>query len=191
MKCNIFSFSWFWWKIMSKSAYVWILNTCKKCWFSIFFWKNVEIPMYETFKKVSFFNFCRKNHHQNPHRYVFEFFLYTKSISRYYRNYRLFIRYSCYQSKNFTFFFVFSTHFPHSWRVEISLFSIIFTIVQTPTPPQCCWENVKKCQNFTYRFFGKKSKILSVAEKTFFSKFSKTHVPMGILMKISKNLPVV
>ena len=124
--------------------------------------------MYETFKKVSFFNFCRKNHHQNPHRYVFEFFLYTKSISRYYRNYRLFIRYSCYQSKNFTFFFVFSTHFPHSWRVEISLFSIIFTIVQTPTPPlsvllrkrqkvpkfylsvfwkkienpQCCWENV-------------------------------------------------
>ena len=27
MKCNIFSFSWFWWKIMSKSAYVWILNT--------------------------------------------------------------------------------------------------------------------------------------------------------------------
>ena len=76
--------------------------------FPFFFWKNVEIPMYETFKKCSFFNFCRKNHHQNPHRYVFEFFLYTKSISRYYRNYRLFIRYSCYQSKNFTFFFVFS-----------------------------------------------------------------------------------
>ena len=79
--------------------------------FHFFFWKNVEIPMYETFKKFSFFNFCRKNHHQNPHRYVFEFFLYTKSISRYYRNYRLFIRYSCYQSKNFTFFFRFFNSF--------------------------------------------------------------------------------
>ena len=36
--------------------------------------------------------------------------------------------------KKFTFFFRFSTHFPNSWQVEISLFSIIFTIVQTPTP---------------------------------------------------------
>ena len=136
MKCNIFSFSWFLWKIISKSAYVWFPNTCKKSWFSIFFLeKNVEIPMYETFKNFAFFKFWRKNHHQNPHKYVFEFFLNTKSISRYYRNYRLFIRYSCYQSKKFTFCFVFPTDFTHSWRVEISLFSIIFTIVQTPTPP--------------------------------------------------------
>ena len=70
--------------------------------------------------------------------------------------------------KHHFFFLGFSSHFPHSWRVEISLFSIIFTIVQTPTPPlsvllrkrqkvpkfylsvfwkkienpQCCWENV-------------------------------------------------
>ena len=32
-------------------------------------------------------------------------------------------------------FFRFSTHFPNSWRVEISLFSIIFPIVQTQTSP--------------------------------------------------------
>ena len=192
MKCNIFSFSWFWWKIMSKSAYVWILNTCKKCWFSIFFWKNVEIPMYETFKKVSFFNFCRKNHHQNPHRYVFEFFLYTKSISRYYRNYRLFIRYSCYQSKNFTFFFVFSTHFPHSWRVEISLFSIIFTIVQTPTPPlSVLLRKRQKVPKFYLSVFWQKIENPSLCwENVFFEIFEK-NVLMGILMKMSKNLPVV
>ena len=77
------------------------------------------------------------------------------------------------------------------WRSKKSFPSNMEPLSDRPPLPQCCWENVKKCQNFTYRFFGKKSKILSVAEKTFFSKFSKTHVPMGILMKISKNLPVV
>ena len=188
MKCNIFSFSWFWWKIMSKSAYVWILNTCKKCWFSIFFWKNVEIPMYETFKKVSFFNFCRKNHHQNPHRYVFEFFLYTKSISRYYRNYRLFIRYSCYQSKNFTFFFVFSTHFPHSWRVEISLFSIIFTIVQTPTPPplSVAEKTSKSAKILPIGFLEKNRKSSVLLRKRFFRNFRKHTYLWGFWWKFPK-----
>ena len=61
--------------------------------------------------------------------------------------------------KKFT-FFRFSTHFPDSWQVEISLFSIIFTIVQTPTPPSP-----------------------SVAEKT--SKSVKI-LPMGISTKTRK-----
>ena len=158
--------------------------------FPFFLEKNVEIPMYETFKNFAFFKFWRKNHHQNPHKYVFEFFLNTKSISRYYRNYRLFIRYSCYQSKQFTFFFVFSTDFPHSWRVEIWLFSIIFTIVQTPTP----------LLHSVAEKWSKSAKILPMGtstktRKTWLSiakrqngKTSGKNVPMGISTKIFKNL---
>ena len=90
--------------------------------------------------------------------------------------------------KKITFFFRFSTHFPHSWRVEISLFSIIFPIVQTQTPPlQCCWENVKKCQNFTYGNFDKNSKNTIINRETVFTKIFEKHVPMGILTKIFKN----
>ena len=66
-----------------------------------------------------------------------------------------------------SFFFRFSTHFPNSWQVQISFFSIIFPIVQTQTPPhQCCWENVKKCQNFTYGYFDENSKNMIINRKT-------------------------
>ena len=73
-------------------------------------------------------------------------------------------------------FFSFFNSFPHSWRVEISVFSIIFPIVQTQTPPlQCCWENVKKCQNFTYGYFDKNSKNTIINRETVFTKiFEKT-----------------
>ena len=58
-------------------------------------------------------------------------------------------------------------------------------------PLSCCWENVKKCQNITYGYFVKNSKTRLSIVKQFLPKFSKKHVPMGILTKIFKNLPVI
>ena len=103
--------------------------------FHFFFEKIVKIPMCKSFKFFRFFNFCTKSHLQNPHRYDFEFFckksrfLHTLEIINFSWD-----NHVIYRKKNH-FFFRFSTHFPNSWQVEISLFSIIFTIVQTPTPP--------------------------------------------------------
>ena len=43
------------------------------------------------------------------------------------------------------------------------------------TPHQCCWENVKKCQNFTYWYFDKNSKNTIINRETVFTKiFEKT-----------------
>ena len=71
-------------------------------------------------------------------------------------------------SRNFTF----SNHFYHSseWH----------------PPPSCCWENVKKCQTFTYWFFDKNSKILHYTEKMIFSKFSKKIYIWGFWRKFPK-----
>ena len=42
-------------------------------------------------------------------------------------------------------------------------------------PLQCCWENVKKCQNFTYGNFDKNSKNTIINRETVFTKiFEKT-----------------
>ena len=59
--------------------------------------------------------------------------------------------------KKITFFFRFSTHFPHSWRVEISLFSIIFPIVQTQTlPPPVLLRKRQKVPKFYLWVFRQK-----------------------------------
>ena len=94
--------------------------------------------------------------------------------------------------KKFTFFFRFSTHFPHSWRVEISLFSIIFPIVQTQTPPSSVAEKTSKSAKILPMGISTKTRKtwLSIV-KRFLPKFSKKHVPIGILTKMFKNLPVV
>ena len=42
-------------------------------------------------------------------------------------------------------------------------------------PLSCCWENVKKCQNFTYGYFVKNSKNTIINRETVFTKiFEKT-----------------
>ena len=48
--------------------------------------------------------------------------------------------------------------------------------VSRSTPPSsCCWENVKKCQNFTYGYFDKNSKNTIINRETVFTKiFEKT-----------------
>ena len=146
--------------------------------------------MYETFKNFSFFNFCRKNHHQNPHRYVFEFFLYTKSISRYYRNYRLFIRYSCYQSKNFTFFFRFFNSFSPQLTSRNFTFFNHFSHSPDPDPPSLsvAGKTSKSAKILPMGISTKTRKTRLSIVKRFLPKFSKKHVPMGILTKIFKNL---
>ena len=72
-------------------------------------------------------------------------------------------------SRNFTF----SNHFYRSseWH---------------PPPSSCRWENVKKCQNFTYWFFDKNSKIGHYTQKMIFSKFSKKMYLWGFWRKFPK-----
>ena len=95
--------------------------------------------------------------------------------------------------KKFTFFFRFSTHFPHSWRVEISLFSIIFPIVQTQTPHplSVAGKTSKSAKILPMGISTKTRKTRLSIMKRFLPKFSKKHVPMGILTKIFKMLPVI
>ena len=70
-------------------------------------------------------------------------------------------------SRNFTFF----NHFSHSPDPD-------------PPPPQCCWENVKKCQNFTYWYFDKNSKNTIINRETV---FRKTTLSMGKSPKICRS----
>ena len=54
--------------------------------------------------------------------------------------------------------------FPATWERE-----------QIDPPLSCCWENVKKCQNFTYGYFDENSKNRIINRETFFCKiFEKT-----------------
>ena len=54
--------------------------------------------------------------------------------------------------------------FPATWERE-----------QIDPPLSCCWENVKKCQNFTYGYFDKNSKNTIINRETVFTKiFEKT-----------------
>ena len=72
--------------------------------------------------------------------------------------------------KKITFFFRFSTHFPHSWRVEISLFSIIFPIVQTQTPPPVLLRKRQKVPKFYLWVFRQNSKNMIINRETVFTK---------------------
>ena len=50
------------------------------------------------------------------------------------------------------------------------------SVVKLTPPLSCCWENVKKCQNFTYGYFVKNSKNTIINRETVFTKiFEKTH----------------
>ena len=42
--------------------------------------------------------------------------------------------------------------------------------VSRSTPLSCCWENVKKCQNFTHGYFDKNSKNTIINRETVFRK---------------------
>ena len=54
-------------------------------------------------------------------------------------------------------------------------FSATIEREQIYPPLQCCWENVKKCQNFTYGNFDKNSKNTIINRETVFTKiFEKT-----------------
>ena len=60
------------------------------------------------------------------------------------------------------------------WRSKKSFPSNNRALSNRP-PPQCCWENVKKCQNFTYGYFDKNSKNTIINRETVFTKiFEKT-----------------
>ena len=60
------------------------------------------------------------------------------------------------------------------WRSKKSFPSNMNPLPNRP-PPSCCWENVKKCQNFTYGYFDKNSKNTIINRETVFTKiFEKT-----------------
>ena len=61
------------------------------------------------------------------------------------------------------------------WRSKKSFLSNNRAWSTLPPLPQCCWENVKKCQNFTYGYFDKNSKNTIINRETVFTKiFEKT-----------------
>ena len=134
----------------------------------------MKFPYLRFVKKFYFSKICEKMMFKIPICRNLNFCFQKNAISRYYRNYQHFFSNWHYAWGKMNFFWYFFIHFHNGWQVEISLFPTIFTIVQSDTPPSsCCWENVKKCQNFTYWFFDKNSKILHYTEKMIFSKFSK------------------
>ena len=60
------------------------------------------------------------------------------------------------------------------WRSKKSFPSNMRAWADRP-PLSCCWENVKKCQNFTYWYFVKNSKNTIINRETIFNKiFEKT-----------------
>ena len=61
------------------------------------------------------------------------------------------------------------------WLSKKSFPSNNTALSNRPPLPQCCWENVKKCQNFTYGYFDKNSKNTIINRETVFTKiFEKT-----------------
>ena len=60
------------------------------------------------------------------------------------------------------------------WRPK-KVFPATWERGQIDPPQSCCWENVKKCQNFTYGYFVKNSKNTIINRETVFTKiFEKT-----------------
>ena len=104
--------------------------------FLFFFFEKIhKIPICKVSLKKLFFQNLSKNYVQNPDIYDFEFLVSKNVISRYYRNYQHFFSNWHYVWRKMNFFLYFFIHFHHGWQVEISLFSIIFTILQSDTPP--------------------------------------------------------
>ena len=65
--------------------------------------------------------------------------------------------------------------FPKNFGGQKKVFPATIERGQIDPPPQCCWENEKKCQNFTYGYFDKNSKNTIINRKTVFTKiFEKT-----------------
>ena len=159
--------------------------------FCFFFEKIHKIPICKVSLKKLFFQNLSKNDVQNPDIYDFEFLFSKNVISRYYRNYQHFFSNWHYVWRKMNFFLYFFIHFHHGWQVEISLFSIIFTILQSDTPPIVLLRKRQKVSKFYLLVFRQKLENRSLhAENDFFKIFEK-NVPMGILTKISQNLPVV
>ena len=161
--------------------------------FLFFFFEKIhKIPICKVSLKKLFFQNLSKNDLQNPDIYDFAFLFSKNVISRYYRNYQHFFSNWHYAWGKTKFFWYFFIHFHNGWQVEISLFPTIFTIVQSDTPPPIVLlRKRQKVSKFYLLFFRQKLENRSLhAENDFFKIFEK-NVPMGILTKISKNLPVV
>ena len=53
------------------------------------------------------------------------------------------------------------------WSSKKTFPSNVKPLADFPPPPtQCCWEHVKKCQNFTYGYFDENSKNMIINRKT-------------------------
>ena len=133
--------------------------------------------MCKSFRFFSFFfNFCTKSHFQNPHRYDFEFFV--KKVNSYILQKLSTLREIIMLSGKISlFFFVFPLIFSIIDESKFHFFQSFFPQSRPRRPlPQCCWENVKKCQNFTYEYFDKNSKNTIINRETV---FRKTTLSMG------------
>ena len=116
-----------------------------------------------------------KNDVQNPDIYDFEFLFSKNVISRYYRNYQHFFSNWHYVWRKMNFFLYFFIHFHHGWQVEISLFSIIFTILQSDTPlsHSVAEKTSKSVKNVHMGFSTKTRKSVITRRKWFFQNFRK------------------
>ena len=95
--------------------------------------------------------------------------------------------YSCYQSKK-TFFHLFFTHFLHSWRVEIWLFSIVFPWSRVTSFPHSVAEETSKSDTILpIGFLTKTRKSGITLKKHFFFEFSKETFIWGFWRKFPTN----
>ena len=158
----------------------------------LFFFNNVEILMYNirVSKIFTFSIFEEKITIKTSSKYDFEFFFVHKvDFTILQKSSRFYKIYPYYQSKK-SLFFRFSTHFPHSWRVEISLFSIIFPIVQTQTPPSVLLRKRQKVPKFYIWVFRQKlEKHDYQSQNRFYQNFRKNTYLWGVWRKFSKICP--
>ena len=145
------------------------------CFFVFFFEKIHKIPICKVSLKKLFFQNLSKNDVQNPDIYDFEFLFSKNVISRYYRNYQHFFSNWHYVWRKMNFFLYFFIHFHHGWQVEISLFSIIFTILQsdTPLPHSVAEKTSKSVKILPIGFSTKTRKSVITRRKWFFQNFRK------------------
>ena len=162
-------------KELSKSEYLWNLKSSKNVHFPFFSKILSKSPCVRVSHFFVFSIFVKKVTFKIPIGTILNFFckksrfLHTLEIIDFTWDNHVIYR------KKITFFFRFSTHFPHSWRVEISLFSIIFPIVQTHTPhPLSVAEKTSKSVKILpIGFSTKTQKSVITRRKWFFQNFRK------------------